>query len=409
MPDAKIIVIGDEILSGRTQDTNSYYLTHRLNELGINPNRIITIGDNGIVIEQVTKDAMSQADLIFICGGLGPTPDDHTIISVANVLNKKLVLDDSILKRVEQYFSSQGRVVPELATKQALIPQGAIVLDNPVGHAPGLIIKHGKKVMILLPGVTHELQRIFETGVIPFLSDTYLLKSDITLLIRTTSIPEMEIVNKINGVLKKYKHIQVAFLPSILGVDIKVSRIKDKKTCHSIDKDIKTVLKPCIYGYGQETIEQVVGILLHKKQLTLGVAESCTGGLVADKISNVAGSSEYFIGGAVVYSNKLKKMVTGVKDSTLRKFGAVSKETVLEMASGIRERFSTDIGISVSGIAGPTGATKDKPIGLVYIGIATKKGAKHEQYHFTGNRRMIKEKSAMAALDLLRRTIEVLS
>jgi nicotinamide-nucleotide amidase len=408
MRNVYIITIGDEILSGRTQDKNSYFLAQRLNDVGITPFRIITIGDCRAVIEQTIKDAIEQSDLIFIGGGLGPTPDDNTIISVANVLDKKLILDDSILKKVENHFSKQNRIIPELAAKQALIPQGAIVLDNPVGQAPGLILKTGKKTLVLLPGVCLEMQQIFETGVIPYLHDNYLLKQDTSLILRTTNISEMAIVSKIGVVLKKYKYIQVAYLPSVQGVDIKISQIKDNKILHSISKDIKSLLKDFIYGYGNETIEDVVGNLCRKKQLTLSVAESCTGGLVADKITNVAGSSEYFIGGAIVYSNKLKKMLVNVKEETLKKYGAVSKETVMEMAVGIRERFSTDLGISVSGIAGPTGATKDKPVGLVYLGIATKKLTKYEQYIFTGNRRMIKEKSATAVLDLLRRTVEIM-
>lgn len=408
MINASLVIIGNEIISGRTQDTNSYYLTRRLSELGIMLSYIITIGDNRLIIEQTIKDALEQSDLIFISGGLGPTPDDITITSVANVLKRKLVLDETILKRVEKHFIKQGENVPELATKQALIPQGAITLDNLIGQAPGLILKHAKKIIILLPGVSEEMRKIFETGVIPFLHDTFLLKPDIELTARTTNIVEMVVVNKINNVLKKYKDIQIAYLPSILGVDIKISQIKDKKTYHAIEKDLKMFLKPYIYGFGHETIEEIIGSLCRKRQLTLSVAESCTGGLIADKITNIAGSSEYFIGGAVVYNNKLKKLIANVSEETLRKFGAVSRETVKEMAKGIRERFSTDIGIGISGIAGPTGATRDKPIGLVYISIATKKESKCEQYNFTGSRQMIKEKSAMAALDFLRRTIDVL-
>lgn len=407
MPDASIIIIGDEILSGRTQDTNSLFLARRLNDMGIALHHIITIHDDNQIIEQTIRNAIESVDLIIVSGGLGPTPDDLTTMSIANVLNRRMVLDEIILKKIERYFTRQGRKVPELATKQALIPRGAIALDNPVGQAPGLIIKHGKKILVLLPGVPPELQTIFETGVVPYLYDSYLLKPEITLLIRTTNIPEMEIVNKINKVLKKYHNIKVAYLPSMLGVDIKINQIKDKKTCHNIEKDIRILLKPYIYGFGHDTLEEIIGKLCRNKKCTLAIAESCTGGMIADRITNIAGSSEYFIGSAVVYNNKLKKLITGVKDETLKKFGAVSKETVIEMAKGIREYFNTDIGVSVSGIAGPTGATKDKPIGLVFIGIATKKDVRFEEHNFNGNRRMVKEKSAMAALDLLRRTMEI--
>ncbi len=405
MTDASIIIIGDEILSGRTQDTNSFYLAKRLNELGIH---IVTIGDNKETIELTIRSTLEKSDLIFISGGLGPTPDDKTMISVAKVLKRRTVFDENILIKVEAYFKKQNRQIPELASKQALIPQGAITLDNPVGQAPGLILQNGKKTLILLPGVSLELVKIFETGVVPYLHDNFLFKPEITLLIRTTNIPEMEIVSTINNVLRKYHTIKTAYLPSMLGVDIRINQIQDKKTYQALEKELRVLLKPYIYGYGNETIEENTGKLLRKKQLTLATAESCTGGLISDRFTNIAGSSEYFIGGVVAYSNKIKKLAVNVQDETLKKFGAVSKETVVEMAKGIRDKFSTDIGLSVSGIAGPGGATREKPVGLVFIGLATKKGTKYEIHNFTGDRRMIKEKSAMATFDLLRRTIEVI-
>lgn len=403
-----LIIIGDEILSGRTQDTNSHYLSRRLNELGITPKSFITISDNKSVIEQTIASAIENNDIVFVAGGLGPTPDDNTIACVANVLNRRLILDELLLTRIEKHFERQKLSIPEIATRQALIPQGAIILDNPVGQAPGLILKHGKKVIVLLPGVPIELQNIFETGVIPFLHDTYNLQPDLMLAFRTTNIPEIEIVQKISDVTKRYKDITVAYLPSVLGVDIKISRIKDKKTLMTLEKEIGNRLKSWIYAKGGQTIEEIIGQICRKKQLTLSIAESCTGGLISDKITNIPGSSEYFIGGAIVYSNKLKQLIGGVKPETIKKFGAVSKETVTELAQGIRQHFNTDIGLSVSGIAGPSGATKEKPIGLVFIGVATKRGSSFEQHNFTGTRRMIKEKSAMAALDFLRRTIESL-
>jgi len=406
MINSYILIIGDEILSGRTCDSNSCYIARRINELGISPKSIITIGDDKILIEQTISTLLEQADIIFICGGLGPTPDDKTVISVANVLKRRLVLDETILSRNEKYFAKQNQEVPELATKQALVPQGAIILNNPVGQAPGMILKHGKKSIVLLPGVPIEMEKIFETGVFPYLNDNYSLKPDFILYIRTTNISEMVIVEKISDVIKRFKGISTAYLPSVLGVDIKISSIPDKKMFSLLDKEITARLKSYIYGHGHETIEDVIGNLLRKRQLTLSIAESCTGGLISDKITNTPGSSEYFIGSIIVYNNKIKKLFAGVKDETLKKNGAVSKETVIEMALGIRERFNTDIGIGVSGIAGPTGATKDKPIGLVYIGIAGKKASYYEEHIFNGNRRMIKEKATMAALDFLRRTLE---
>lgn len=405
---AQIIIIGNEVLSGRTLDTNSHFLAKRLQSLGIAVGQVTIIGDEKSIIEKTVINGLAAADIVIVAGGLGPTPDDQTVASVAKIFKRRLVLDESILARVEKHFQSQGIAMPELATRQALIPQSAIILNNPVGTAPGIVLKSGKQSIILLPGVPIELQKIFETGVVPYLTDVYALQPMIELVVRTTNIPETAIVEKISEILKNYKEINIAYLPSITGVDIKVTNLKDKKQLSDITRELSTRLKPYVYGYGEATMEEIIGNLLRKKQLLISVAESCTGGLIADWITNVPGSSEYFIGGAVVYSNKLKNQICGVSNETLRKYGAVSKETVLEMAKGIKEKFVTDIGISVSGIAGPSGQTPRKPIGLVYIGIATKKGQSYEEHHFTGNRRMIKEKSAMAALDFLRRTVESL-
>ncbi|MCX7785458.1 MAG: competence/damage-inducible protein A [candidate division WOR-3 bacterium] len=408
MLNAQIIIIGNEVLSGRTLDINSNFLAKRLQNLGITLNRITVIGDEKSTIEKTVSYAIEHTDIVLVSGGLGPTPDDQTVASIAKIFKRRLILDESILAKLEMHFQNQNIPMPELAMRQALIPQSAIVLNNPVGTAPGIIIKSGKKSVILLPGVPIELQKIFETGVVPFLTDTYALQPSIELVVRTTNIPETAIVERISDILKKYKDIAVAYLPSITGVDIKITNIRDKKHLSDLTRELSTRLKPYVYVFGEETIEEVVGNLLRKKQLLLSVAESCTGGLIADRITNVPGSSEYFIGGAVVYSNRLKNSICHVRNETLRKFGAVSKETVLEMAKGIKENFGADIGIGVSGIAGPSGQTAQKPIGLVYIGIATKKGQTYEEHHFTGTRRMIKEKSAMAALDLLRRTIETI-
>ncbi|MEO0076829.1 MAG: competence/damage-inducible protein A [candidate division WOR-3 bacterium] len=403
-----IIVIGDEILSGRTLDTNSHYLAKRLADLGITPNSIITIGDDKQLIEQTIAATLEKADIVFVSGGLGPTSDDKTIVSVANVLKRKLIIDEMLLNKIEKQIKAQDKSAPEFVTKQALVPQGAIILDNPVGQAPGIILKHNNKILILLPGVPIELEKIFETSVVPFLHDTYELKPDWTIILRTANILEVEIVERISEALKKYREIKVAYLPAITGVDVKITGIKDKKTYYTLKQELLTRLKPYVYADTQETIEEIIGRLCKKKQVTVSVAESCTGGLIADRITNVPGSSEYFIGGVVAYSNAIKKLICNVKSETLKRFGAVSKETVIEMAIGIKDKFSTDIGISVSGIAGPTGATDKKPVGLVYIGIATKKSRSYEEHKFLGNRRMIKEKAAMAALDLLRRNLEQL-
>ena len=406
MPACEILIIGNEIITGRIADTNSNFIARKLFELGINLTRISTINDKKQVIESALQEALTRSDLIFTSGGLGPTPDDNTTAVAAKIFNRRLVLDESLLEQIEKYFAKLNKTMPESLTRQALVPQGAIVLENPAGMAPGLILKHENKVIILLPGVPIELEKIFVTGVVPYLESSFSLAPILFRTIRTTNIAETEIFEKISRYFTHHKSVEIAYLPQHIGVDIVIWTEKDKKLLTACEKEIASRLKPYVYGFNSTHIEEIVGQILRKKDLTLATAESCTAGLVADRITNVPGSSEYFIGGVVAYSNDIKKLICGVKQETLKKFGAVSKETVIEMAAGIKEHFKTNIGLSISGIAGPAGGTAERPVGLVYLGIATKRGTKFEERRFSGNRRMIKEQSAMAALDLLRRTLE---
>lgn len=408
MPACEVLIIGNEIITGRIADTNSNFIARKLFELGINLTRITTINDKKEIIEAGLKEALKRSDLIFTSGGLGPTPDDNTTAVAAKLLNRRLNLDESLLTRLEKYFAKLKKTMPESLTRQALVPQGAIVLENPAGMAPGLILKQENKALILLPGVPIELEKIFVTGVVPYLDclGQFAAPPQAARTIRTTNIAEAEIFEKISRYFTHHKTVEIAYLPQPSGVDIVISTEKDKKLLAACEKEIVSRLTPYVYGFNSTNLEEIVGQILRKEDLTLATAESWTAGLVVDRITNVPGSSEYFIGGVVAYSNDIKKLICGVKQETLKKFGAVSKETVIEMAAGIKEHFKTNVGLSISGITGPTGGTAEKPVGLVYLGIATKRGTKFEERMFSGNRRMIKEQSAMAALDLLRRTLE---
>lgn len=406
MAKVELVIIGDEIIFGEIIDTNSRYLSKRLFGLGFEVFKITTIGDSREAIEDVLKSGLKRTGIVISSGGLGPTPDDNTRYAAAKIYERRLILDENVLKRIEEEFKKRPEPMPEIATKQAMIPQGSIVLENPIGLAPGIILTQEKETLILLPGVPEELKKIFETGVIPYLEANYQKKPVIHRIIRTTNITEGEIFERIKDISKKNKKIRFAYLPHSTGVDLRIGiEDSDKKELSSVEKEITLRLKQWVYGYNSTEIEEVVGGYLRKKGLTLSVAESCTGGLLQDRITNVPGSSESFIGGIIAYSNEIKRMICGVKDETLKRFGAVSKEVVLEMAEGVKTHFKTDIGIAISGIAGPTGGTSKKPVGLVYFGIADKKGRKYEERIFTGTRRLIKEKAAMAALDLLRRTL----
>ncbi|MDH5186544.1 MAG: competence/damage-inducible protein A [candidate division WOR-3 bacterium] len=406
MLSCELLIIGSEIIAGKIADTNSGFLAQKLFDMGIQLTRITIIGDKKEEIMVGLGEAISRSDLVLTAGGLGPTPDDNTTAIAAKIFNRRLILDESLLEQIEKHFAKIKKKMPEALTRQALVPQGAVLLENPVGMAPGLILKNGTKTIILLPGVPIELEKVFVSGVIPFLEGSYSLKPVMTKTIRTTNIAESEIFEKISRYFVRHKGVEVAYLPQHTGVDIRIWTDKDKKLLAACEKEIVSRLKLYVYGFNTTNIEEVVGQILRKKKLTIATAESCTAGLVADRITDVPGSSEYFIGGVVAYSNEIKKLVCGVKQETLNKFGAVGKETVLEMAKGIKEHYKTDIGLSISGIAGPSGGTPKKPVGLVYFGIAMKRSANFEERIFSGNRRMIKEKAAMAAIDLLRITLE---
>lgn len=405
---AELLILGDEIITGKVTDTNSRFLAKKLFELGCNLTRTTILGDSKETIEVGLKEALSRCDLVFTAGGLGPGPNDNTVSVVAKILNRRLDLDEGLLKQIENYFVKLNKKMPETAIREALIPQGAIIIENPSGTAPGLILKQNGKTLILLPGTPIELEKIFLTGVIPYLETSYLLTPIFSRTVRTTNLTESEIYEKISSYSVHHKTLKITYLPQLTGVDIMLWTDKDKKILTASEKEIVLRLKPYVYGFDTTSMEETVSQLLKKKNLTLATAESCTAGLVADRITNVLGSSEYFIGGVVAYSNEVKKLICGVKQETLKRYGAVSKETALEMANGIKQCYKTDIGLSVTGIAGPSGATKGKPVGLVYLGIAAKfitGGLQYEERIFSGNRRMIKEQASFAALDFLRRTL----
>ncbi len=401
----RIIITGSEILSGKVIEKNSYQILKGLTKIGFQIEKISVIHDDSQMLKKELEDALSQVDVIIISGGLGPTKDDITKDTISKYFSLRTYIDETILNKIEEYYKNLKKPVPEFAIKQALLPKKAIILENPIGFAPGLIIKKGRKIIILLPGVFEELKTILENSVIPFLEDNFNLKPKIYKTIRTVGISESEIMAKIEDICrKKFKNIQISYLPSCLGVDIEISS-EDKKDVNFCEKEISSRLKEYIYGYENISLEEKVGELLRKKSLTLATAESCTGGLLGNKITNIPGSSDYYLGGVIAYSNEIKKLICKVKEETLKQYGAVSKETAIEMAKGIRNYYQADIGLSTTGVAGPTSSER-KPIGLVYIGIASQKKAVVEEYHFLGNREMIKEQAAQMALNLVRKVLE---
>ncbi|MEO0098413.1 MAG: CinA family nicotinamide mononucleotide deamidase-related protein [candidate division WOR-3 bacterium] len=403
---AGIVVTGEEVLRGDAYPTNSLYIARRLSEIGIATSRIVVVTNQKEILEEEIRRQLSSHQILFTCGGLGATPDDLIREVLSRIFRKPLLLDDATLKKIERFYGEKNIPVPEEATKQALYLQSSLLLENSVGISPGMIIQEGEKILIALPGPMEEMKKIFETGVLPFLETTFPLNPFPSVLIRTTGISEAEIMERLAHPKKKFKNCLIRYFPSPLGVDIKITTEKDKDLLAEWQKEVINRLLPYVYGVGKITLEERVGKLLRQRGLTLAVAESCTGGLLGDRITNAIGSSDYFLGGVVAYHNEIKRRVLGVKEVTLKRYGAVSREVALEMARGVQEYFGAHIGLSTTGIAGPTGGSAKKPVGLVYIGLVTGNKALVRECHFPGDRRMVKEQAAQVGLDILRRYLE---
>ncbi len=404
---AEIIVIGNEIVSGFIIDTNSSFLSSELLKLGIEVRRKIVIPDIKNEILKSLKEGIEMADLLIFTGGLGPTHDDITKMSISSFLKRRLVLNDNLLLKIKEHFRKKGVEMPQVNTSQALIPQRSTILDNPLGTAPGLLFEEENAVIILLPGVPEEMKAIFNTSVRPYLEKKNGKKVILSKIIHTTGISESALYELLKDIEKTEN---LAFLPFFLGVDIRVTvksvSLKNaqdelkRKTDSIIDK-----VGDYYCGSDDETLERVVGMLLLMQRKTLSIAESCTAGLLMKRITDIPGSSNYFVGGIVSYSNDAKIQILNVDKKALKQKGAVSSEVAIGMADGVRNLLKADYGISITGIAGPTGETKDKPIGLVHIGFADEKEKCSKVYHFTGTRDIIREQAAQAALDLLRRRL----
>ncbi|HKZ22029.1 MAG TPA: competence/damage-inducible protein A [candidate division Zixibacteria bacterium] len=404
---AEIIIIGDEILYGQTLDTNSAFIAEKLGELGVEISYKTAVGDEVKKIVEAIHLAQRRVDLVITTGGLGPTSDDLTVKGIAKAFKKNLIFHPEILKKIEARFKARGIEMPKINQNQALIPQGAKALENPLGSAPGILIEEDKKIFTALPGVPKEMKTMLEQEVIPLLKTKVGKTKIVHRKIRTTGIIESKLYEKIQDLLKDLKEIKVAFLPSYLGVDLRLTAnlktsSKSKDSIIQLEEKIKERIGEFIYGYDEQTLEEVVGKTLKENGKTLSVAESCTGGLVAAKITNISGSSDYFERGVVSYSNQSKIEILGVPQDLLEKYGTVSPEVALAMAKGIREISKTDLGLSVTGIAGPTGGTKEKPVGLIYIGLADAQNSWVEKFLFGQDRMINRERASQAALNMVR-------
>ncbi|HHV93658.1 MAG TPA: competence/damage-inducible protein A [Firmicutes bacterium] len=409
---AELIMVGTELLLGEVVDTNSAYLAQRLAELGVDLYYVNRVGDNRGRIAGLVKQAYQRADLVIISGGLGPTVDDLTKEAVADAFGLDLVLCPKALEEIEEYFRRLNRPMSENNKRQAYLPKGAVALSNPKGTAPGVLLElPDGKAVIMLPGVPVELKAIMEDAVIPYIRRKLGEKNRAVIyskVLRFHGLGESAIDDIIQDILAAQTNPTIA--PYAGGGEVRL-RITAKavdeeealRLIEPVEKQLLERLGPYFYGYGDEGLETVVARLLLAQKKTVAVAESCTGGLISHKLTNVPGSSGYYMQGAVTYSNAAKTAVLGVDPELLAQFGAVSRQVAKAMAEGVRQWAGTDIGLSVTGIAGPGGGSPAKPVGLVYFGISYPGGTNTFRRQFAGDRLLVKERAALAALDILRR------
>ncbi len=403
---AEIIGIGTEILLGHTLNTNATYISRKLAEAGIDVYYHTTVGDNKNRLYESIKTALARSDIAITTGGLGPTIDDITLGVIAKTTKSPLALKKKILRQINRHFQKRGIKMPVNNKRQAYVPKGAIWLANHIGTAPGLIVKTDKKFIIALPGPPREMQPIFEDGVLPFLENHISRKAVIlSRALKTTGLAESQIHDKIAGFLRLSGKTTVGIYAHPAQVDIKIttkaaSLIQANRNIAKIEKKIRLKLGKLIFGADAETLEGAVVKLLKAK--TISIAESCTGGLISSRLTDISGISKNLLASVIAYSNRSKVKILRVSPETLRHYGAASKETAADMAVNARLLLKSDVGISTTGIAGPSGATDKKPVGLVYIGLSDKNKVIVKRFNFTGTRDIIKFRASQAALDMLR-------
>ena len=414
---AEIIAIGSEMLHGGRVETNSLWLTDALAECGISVGFKTTVGDVESDIVTAISQSVHRADVIILTGGLGPTRDDITRQAVAKYAQQPLRQHPQAVKSIQTWCASRNRKPTHRQLRQASIPTQAQVLNNLAGSAPGFYLMWKGRIVCALPGVPSEAEKMFFSELLPILKKhTSCDSSLIRKMVHVYGLPESEVEEKITFLYRKYPKTQVGLLASPLGVSVSLSRWSNSKrnaTRPSIDLisrqidqgivRIREVLGDSIFAEGQETMEEVVGRLLRQRRFTLSLAESCTGGLIGHRLTQVPGSSHYLERGVVCYSNQSKIDLLGVSKKTLLAYGAVSAQVAAAMAKGVRLRSKTHVGLSVTGIAGPDGGSAEKPVGLVYVGLSARGFHSTQEFRFYGDRQAIKLRASQGALDYLRR------
>ena len=402
-----VLAIGTELLLGQIVDTNSAWIGEQLAAAGIDTFEHRKVGDNLPRMVAALRALLADADAVIVCGGLGPTPDDVTRKAVATVLSRPLQLDEHVLASIRERSRRSGRKLPATVETMALIPRGAEVWPNSVGSAPGLLVLHRDKPVILLPGVPQEMEALAREHVAPYLAErTGRAVESVTL--RTYGAFESQLHERIGALPDSWPGASFAYLPSYFGVDLRITVAGPNaaavhETITRAREELLARVRGVLYAEGSTTMEEVVGELLVRRAWRIATAESCTGGLLAKRLTDVPGSSRYVERGFVTYSNAAKLELLGVDAATLEAQGAVSAAVAEQMAAGARARSGAEVGVGITGVAGPEGGSEAKPVGMVFVALASPLGAAVRVLRFAGSRATIRERSAQTALDLLRR------
>ena len=404
----EIINTGSELMLGRVLNTHQQFLCRRLADLGHVVTRQVAIADEGKEIQQAVRESLARADFIITTGGLGPTSDDITRELIAELLGKKLVENKAVLAHIENYFAKRNRPRPAKTSVETFVPEGAEVFINKNGTAPGLAMKIGdtKKWLVMLPGPPRELRPMFDEYVVPLLRREFAEEIFVCRTLRSTGIGESRVQEfvetDLSPLVARGLGIGYCARPGAVDVRLTAGGNDAEKIVGDAEKIVQRILGAHIFGADDDEIENSVVKLLAAQKKTLALAESCTGGNIAHRVTNVPGASAVFLGGVVSYANAAKEKFVGVKNSTLEQFGAVSEEVAKEMALGALEKFNSDFAIAVTGIAGPTGGSVEKPVGTVFIALADAENVAVKKFLNPWDRATFKEVTATQALELLR-------
>lgn len=409
--DAEIIAVGSELLTPFRLDTNSLFLTEKLNALGIEVRFKTVVGDDKERLAAVFRAALERSHLVILVGGLGPTEDDINRDVVAEVLARPLHEVPAIRQRIEERFARLGRKMSDNNLRQAMVPEGAEWLDNKNGTAPGIWLQQDGITVVMLPGPPRELEAMFESACLPRLAPLAPGDRLRSRVYKVVGLPESEVDERIAPIYKTYENPGTTILasPGAIEIHLRARAASDEEAdglLNELGDQIELALGDHVFSKGGESLEEVVGMYLVMKQKTVAVAESCTGGLLSERLTRIPGSSNFFLGGAVCYSNELKTALAGVPAHLIEKHGAVSGPVAQALAEGMRRRSGASFGVAITGIAGPGGGSPQKPVGMVFIALADEQSTIVREFRFPGDRERIRFWASQAALELIRRKVK---